>query len=73
MKQTALSMTGYFDKGKKTKREQFLAEMDRVVPWKRLCSAIEPHYPKPQERWPAADSTGAHAAYLLPAAVVQPV
>ena len=49
MKQAALSMTGYFDKGKKTKREQFLAEMDRVVPWKRLCSAIEPHYPKPSK------------------------
>jgi len=41
-----LSMTGYFDKGKKTRREQFLAEMDEVVPWGRLCGLIEPHYPK---------------------------
>lgn len=39
-------MTGYFDKGKKTRREQFLAEMDQVVPWARLCALIEPHYPK---------------------------
>ena len=46
MKQGSLSMTGYFDKGKKTKREQFLAEMDQVVPWARLCALIEPHYPK---------------------------
>ena len=46
MKQTALSMTGYFDKGKRTRREQFLAEMDRVVPWARLYALIEPHYPK---------------------------
>ena len=46
MKQMKLSMTGYFDKGKRTKREQFLAEMDRVVPWHRLCALIEPHYPK---------------------------
>jgi len=46
MKQQALSMTGYFDKGKKTRREQFLAEMDSVVPWARLCTLIEPHYPK---------------------------
>jgi IS5 family transposase len=46
MKQISLSMTGYFDKGKKTKREQFLAEMDQVVPWTRLCALIEPHYPK---------------------------
>jgi IS5 family transposase len=46
MKQGSLSMTGYFDKGKKTKREQFLAEMDQVVPWARLCALVEPHYPK---------------------------
>jgi IS5 family transposase len=49
MKQTALSMTGYFDKGKRTKREQFLAEMDHVVPWAKLCTLIEPHYPKPSK------------------------
>ena len=46
MKQASFSMTGYFDKGKKTKREQFLAEMDQVVPWTRLLALIEPHYPK---------------------------
>ena len=46
MKQGSLSMTGYFDKGKKTRREQFLAEMDQVVPWARLCALIEPRYPK---------------------------
>lgn len=46
MKQAALSMTGYFDKGKKTRREVFLAEMERVVPWGRLLGLIEPHYPK---------------------------
>ena len=38
--QTSLSMTGFFDKGKKTRREQFLAEMDQVVPWARLCAVI---------------------------------
>jgi transposase, IS5 family len=46
MKQVALAMTGYFDKGKTTRREQFLAEMNQVVPWTRLCALIEPHYPK---------------------------
>jgi len=46
MKQQALSMIGYFDKGKKTRREQFLSEMNLVVPWARLCALIEPHYPK---------------------------
>jgi IS5 family transposase len=46
MNQKTLSMTGYLDKGKKTRREQFLAEMDRVVPWVHLCALIEPHYSK---------------------------
>jgi IS5 family transposase len=33
-------------KKKVTRREQFLAEMDAVVPWGRLLALIEPHYPK---------------------------
>jgi len=33
-------------KGKVTRRERFLAEMDRVIPWGRLIGLIEPHYPK---------------------------
>jgi hypothetical protein len=36
MKQISLTMTGCFDKAEKTKREQFLAEMNQVVPWTRL-------------------------------------
>ncbi|CAN5782865.1 hypothetical protein BH23GEM9_BH23GEM9_28440 [soil metagenome] len=34
-------------KGKITRREQFLSEMDAVIPWTRLIALIEPHYPKP--------------------------
>lgn len=45
-KQLSLSMTGYFDKGKKSRREVFLAEMERALPWARLYALIEPHYPK---------------------------
>lgn len=33
-------------KGKVTRRERFLAEMDAVIPWQRLVARIEPHYPK---------------------------
>lgn len=29
-----------------TRREQFLAEMDAVIPWRRVQPLIEPHYPK---------------------------
>lgn len=33
-------------KRKQTRREMFLSEMDKVVPWKALLALIEPHYPK---------------------------
>lgn len=33
-------------KKKVTLREQFLAEMEAVVPWGRLLALIAPHYPK---------------------------
>ena len=39
----SLAWTG---KGKVTRRERFLAEMDAVIPWSRLVGLIEPHYPK---------------------------
>src|SRR4030095_11029754 len=31
---------------KVTRGEQFLAEMDAVIPWSRLLALIEPYYPK---------------------------
>ena len=33
-------------KGKVTRREQFLAEMNAVVPWRRLMAVVEPYYPR---------------------------
>jgi transposase, IS5 family len=33
-------------KGKITRRERFLGEMDAVIPWPRLLRLIEPYYPK---------------------------
>ncbi len=33
-------------KGKVTRREKFLSEMDAVIPWKPILALIEPHYPK---------------------------
>jgi transposase, IS5 family len=40
------TLTGFEKYGKTTRRAQFLAEMDRVVPWAELCAVIEPFYPK---------------------------
>jgi len=33
-------------KKKRTRREKFLAEMERIVPWGRLIAVIEPLYPR---------------------------
>src|ERR1700692_3270150 len=41
------TMNGFERYTKKTRRQIFLEEMERVVPWRELCALIEPHYPKP--------------------------
>jgi hypothetical protein len=45
--QPTLAGAGFEKYTKVTRRAQFLAEMDRVVPWRELCARIEPVYPKP--------------------------
>lgn len=46
MKQTTFASLAWNGKGKVTRRERFLAEMDAVIPWPHLLRLIEPHYPK---------------------------
>jgi hypothetical protein len=47
MKQQTLAMQSGFEKfGRKSKRELFLEEMDKLVPWAALVALIDPHYPK---------------------------
>jgi transposase, IS5 family len=51
MKQQTLAMAAdqnaqYERYRRPTRRDLFLATMERVVPWEALCSVIEPHYPK---------------------------
>jgi transposase, IS5 family len=45
-KQGTFASMAWDAKGKVTRREQFLAEMDAVIPWSRLLALIEPYYPK---------------------------
>lgn len=47
MKQQTFAADDFERFRKPTRREKFLAEMERVVPWKQLCKVIEPYYPKP--------------------------
>ncbi len=43
-KQQTFASAAWCRKGKVTRRERFLAEMDAVIPWPRLLQLIEPHY-----------------------------
>ncbi|MET1082387.1 MAG: IS5 family transposase [Burkholderiales bacterium] len=54
-KQMTLASTGFEKYAKKTRRAQFLAEMDRVVPWAELCALIDPVYPKAGNGRPPID------------------
>ena len=53
MKQMTFADAEYAGKRKQTRKELFLIEMDRVVPWKGLVALIEPHYPKGEGGRPA--------------------
>jgi IS5 family transposase len=44
--QRTFASVAWTQKGKVTRRERFLAEMDAVIPWEPLHALIEPHYPK---------------------------
>jgi len=53
MKQQTLAMQSGFEKfGRKSKRELFLGEMDRIVPWSGLVELVEPYYPKGEQGRP---------------------
>src|SRR3982074_2620186 len=47
MEQSTFASQGSFERyGRKSRRELFLEEMDRVVPWSELEDLVEPHYAK---------------------------
>ncbi|MBB4844351.1 IS5 family transposase [Paucibacter oligotrophus] len=51
MKQQTLAMAADQGEGferyrKATRRDEFLATMEQIVPWQELCAVVEPYYPK---------------------------
>lgn len=47
MRQQSLASQGVFEKyGRKSRRELFLDEMEKVVPWSGLEALVRPHYAK---------------------------
>ena len=68
MRQSTLAEAGFQRYSKRTRRERFLEEMERVVPWEALMARIEPvYYPRGRVRDPSSEP-GAHAADSLSAA-----
>jgi len=47
MNQSSFSDLAYEHKKKTTRKEKFLGEMDRILPWKRLLKPILKNYPQP--------------------------
>ncbi len=45
MSQLSFASSEYAMKKKRTRREKFLGEMERIVPWTRLIAVVEPLYP----------------------------
>ena len=48
MRQTSFAEGSFERHRKPTRREVFLEEMDRIIPWQELCAVIEPFYPRPK-------------------------
>ena len=47
MRQRSLLGNGFEKYRKQTRKEVFLNEMERIIPWKELTQVIEPFYPNP--------------------------
>jgi IS5 family transposase len=43
---TLAATKGFEVHGRATRKAQFLARMEGLVPWSEFCALIEPHYPK---------------------------
>ena len=48
LRQTTLSDAGFDKYRKQTRKERFLDDMEKIIPWAELAEAIEPFYPKPK-------------------------
>ena len=46
MRQQTLADQGFERYRKRTRKDQFLEDMERIIPWRELCEVIEPFYPK---------------------------
>ena len=66
MKQISLAMAKGFEvHGRATRKAEFLARMEALVPWEQFCALIEPHYPKAGNGRPPRDMEQVLRMYLV--------
>jgi IS5 family transposase len=66
MKQRTLAEQNGFERyGKKTRREQFLEQMEKVVPWSELEALVRPYYPKGENGRPPVGLSVMLRVYFL--------
>ncbi len=65
MKQMTFANAEYAGKRKQTRKELFLIERDRMVPWKVLIALIAPCYPKGDDGRPSCSLMAMLRVYLM--------
>ena len=63
--QTLATQSGFEKYGRKTRRELFLEEMERVVPWSEVEGLVRPHYPKGENGRPPVGLSVMSRIYFL--------
>ena len=63
--QMSFARAGFDQFARSTKRAKFLSEMDRIVPWERLCAVVRPYYPTGEGGRPAIDLERMLRIYFL--------
>ncbi len=63
--QTTFALAEFTAKKKSTRREQFLARMEEVIPWEQLLAVVAPHYPKGERGRPPIDLERMLRVYFL--------
>ena len=64
-KQQSFADMEYSNRKRKTKRDEFLAVMEEVIPWDEFVSLIRPHYPKGERGRPPREIEQMLRMYLL--------
>lgn len=65
MKQQTFSDIEYSNRRKKTKREEFLDSMDKMIPWDHWVNMIRPYYPSGKRGRPPKDIETMLRMYLM--------